>query len=47
MCQVDGSDTDLKLYHFDRLIKEASQALKLGVGKMTDEWVRELIERGE
>ena len=47
MCQVESLETHMKLYHFDRLIKEASQALKLGMGKMNDDWVRELVERGK
>ena len=47
MCQVECLESHIKLYHFDRLIKEASQALKLGMGKMKDEWVREIVERGE
>ena len=47
MCQLECLESHMRLYHFDRLIKEASQALKLGMGKMSDEWVREIVERGE
>jgi hypothetical protein len=37
----------MKLYHFDRMIKEASQSLHLGVSVMGEKWVREFVERGE
>ena len=47
MCQVECLESHVKLYHFDRLIKEASQALKFGMGKKNDDWVRKLVERGE
>ncbi len=46
MSKMKSLEPAMKLYHFDRMIKEASTALQKGIGKMQKEWVSELVQRG-
>ena len=39
-------EVEMKLYHFGKMIRESSKALKLGHVVHTSKWVRQLVERG-
>ena len=47
MCKVESLEFEKKIDHFDIMIKEAAQALKLGMGRIKDNWVREFVQRGQ
>ena len=40
-------EAEMKLYHFSRMIKESSKALKIGVAVHPFKWVCQLVERGQ
>jgi hypothetical protein len=47
MCKVESLEFEKKIDHFDIMNKEAAQALKLGMGRIKDNWVREFVQRGQ
>ena len=46
MSQQESLEIEMRLFEFDRMVKEASKALKIGVGIMGLKWRCEFVERG-
>ena len=47
LCTQTQLESETKLYHFGKMVKEAAEALKLGSGQFPQKWARQIVERGE